>query len=257
MGIYDGKHAELYDQLYAEKSYVVEARRIHEALNSFGSGSSRRLLDIACGTGSHAFELEKLGHDITATDISADMLAVARRRAAELSSGVRFEQQDMQRLSINAAPFDAVLCLFDAIGHVQTTAAIKQTFARVHQHLRKDGLLILEFWHAAAIVAKYDPLRVRRFRTGDVEILRLSETTLDLARQCATVQHSIYEFLASGRYTLSSETQTNRFFSLQEMVALLDDCRFDLVKYFAGYSTDEMLTTDTWHILLIARRRSE
>lgn len=184
------------------------------------------------------------------------MLARAREKAREVSSPVRFEKQDMRALDVASRPFDAVLCLFDAIGHVQTTAAIKQTFGAVHRHLRDGGLFVLEFWHAAAMAGRHDPLRVRRFGTERGEVLRLSETTVDVALQCATVQHAIYDLRGDGTYQTAVERQVNRFFSLPEMSALLDDCHFDVLKYYSGYSSDEILTPDTWHIVLVARRRA-
>jgi SAM-dependent methyltransferase len=256
MGIYDGRHAELYDLFYGAKPYAAEAGYLHGMLQRFSGQPVRRLLDIACGTGSHAIELERLGYEVVGTDISEDMLVRAREKARAASSAIRFECQDMRALDVASHPFDAVLCLFDAIGHVQTTAAIKQTLAAVHRHLRDDGLLVLEFWHAAAMAGHHDPLRVRKWTTERGEILRLSETTVDLALQCATVQHTIYDLRRDGTYRTAVERQVNRFFSLQEMSTLLDDCRFDVLKYYSGYSADEKLTPDTWHIVLVARRRA-
>lgn len=256
MGIYDGRHAELYDLFYGAKSYAAEVSYLHGLLQRFSAHPVRSLLDIACGTGSHAIELERLGYDVVGSDISEDMLACAREKARETRSEVRFEKQDMRTLEVASGPFDAVLCLFDAIGHVQATAAIKQTFGAVHRHLRDDGLFVLEFWHAAAMAGQHDPLRVRKFATERGEILRLSATTVDLALQCATVEYAIYDLRSDGTYQAAVERQVNRFFSLQEMSALLDDCGFDVLKYYSGYSPDEVLTPDTWHIVLVARRRA-
>lgn len=255
MGIYQGRHAELYDLFYSQKRYAEEAAFVHDALQRCSHGSTRRLLDIACGTGSHAIELEKHGYEVVATDISDDMLAFAREKAKHVSSQVRFERQDMRQLGLAQASFDAALCLFDAIGHVLSTKAIKETFAGVWHHLRPQGLFILEFWHSAAIISKYEPLRVRRFRGTQGEILRLSETVLDIAEQSASVQHSIYELRNDGTYAVAVETQMNRFFSLPEMRDLLNSCNFDILKGFAGFSHDERLTRETWHVVLIAQRR--
>jgi ubiquinone/menaquinone biosynthesis C-methylase UbiE len=256
MGIYDGRHAELYDLFYQAKPYAAEAGYLDGLLHRFSKQPVRRVLDIACGTGSHAIELERLGYEIVGSDISEDMLVRAREKARTASSAMRFERQDMRALDVASRPFDAVLCLFDAIGHVQTTVAIKQTFRAVHRHLRDDGLFVLEFWHAAAMIGRHDPLRVRKFTMDRGDILRLSQTTVDLALQCATVEHAIYDLRSDGNYQTAIERQTNRFFSLPEMNGLLDDCRFDVVKYYSGYSPDENLTPDTWHIVLVARRRA-
>jgi SAM-dependent methyltransferase len=256
VGIYDGRHAELYDLFYGAKPYAAEVGYLHGLLQQFSGRAVRRILDIACGTGSHAIELEKLGYDVIGSDISEDMLARAREKAQAGRCELRFEKQDMRTLDVASRPFDAVICLFDAIGHVQTTAAIKQTFRAVHRHLRDDGLFVLEFWHAAAMAGQHDPLRVRKFATERGEILRLSHTTVDLALQCATVEHAIYDLRSDRTYETAVERQTNRFFSLPEMSALLDDCGFDVVKSYSGYSPDENLSPDTWHIVLVARRRA-
>lgn len=256
MGIYDGRHAELYDLFYGAKPYAAEASYVRDLLQRFSKQPVRRVLDIACGTGSHAIELERLGHDVVGSDISEDMLIRARDKARGIGSKIRFEKQDMRDLDVASKPFDAVLCLFDAIGHVQTTAAIKQTFGAVHRHLRDDGLFVLEFWHAAAMAGRHDPQRLRKFATERGEILRLSQTAVDLASQCATVEHTIYELRSDGTYRTAVERQVNRFFSLQEMTTLLDDCNFDVLKYYSGYSPDEILSPDAWHIVLVARRRA-
>jgi ubiquinone/menaquinone biosynthesis C-methylase UbiE len=256
MGIYDGRHAELYDLFYGAKPYAAEAGYLHGLLRELSMRPVHRVLDIACGTGSHAIELERLGYEIVGSDISDDMLTRAKAKAQDARSGIRFEKQDMRTFDVASRPFDAVLCLFDAIGHVQTTAAIKQTFRAVHRHLGEDGLFVLEFWHAAAMAGQHDPLRVRKIATERGEILRLSHTTVDLALQCATVEHAIYDLRSDGTYETAVERQVNRFFSLQEMSALLDDCDFDVVKYYSGYSPDEIVTPDSWHIVLVARRRA-
>lgn len=256
MGIYDGRHAELYDLFYGAKPYAAEASYLNDVLQRFSQQPVRRVLDIACGTGSHAIELERLGYEVVGTDISEDMLTSARDKARRTDAKVRFERQDMRTLDVAPGPFDAVLCLFDAIGHVRTTAAIKQTLGAVHRHLGNGGVFVLEFWHAAAMAAQHDPLRVRKFATKSGEILRLSQTSVDLALQCATVEYTIYDLHTDGSFQTAVERQVNRFFSLQEMSALLDDCGFEVVQHYSGYSEDEALTRDTWHIVLIARRRA-
>jgi ubiquinone/menaquinone biosynthesis C-methylase UbiE len=255
MSIYQGRHAELYDLFYAEKSYATETAFIHETLQRLSREPTKQLLDISCGTGSHAIELERYGYEVTATDISEDMLACARSKARKLSSQVRFERQDMRVIDLPGTKFDGALCLFDAIGHVLTNAGIKQTFSSVWRHLRPQGLFILEFWHAAAIISQYEPLRVRRLKTALGEILRLSETSLDIAQQSASVRHSIYEHRDDGTCPIAVEKQVNRFFSLPEMRELLDTSNFDTVGAFSGFTLDETPTCNTWHILLVARRR--
>lgn len=251
---YSGRHAELYDLFYADKPYAAEAAFVDECLTKYSVGPVTRLLEIACGTGTHAFHLEKHGHQITASDYSEGMLLRAKQKAAEKSSRVEFQLQDMTKLEVSGRPFDAAYCLFDAIGYVQTNDALFDVLHGVHNHLRPDGLFVFEFWHAAAMLRHYDPVRVRRWETDDSTVLRISETSLDVANQLSRVTYSIYELKNDGSYSTLTETQVNRYFLLQEMAAWLTTSGFTPVKWFAGFNDDETITDETWHIVAVARR---
>lgn len=255
MTSYSGRHAELYDLFYADKTYEAEAAFVDQCLREYSVGPANNLLEIACGTGTHALLLEKRGYRIVATDYSEDMLERAKQKGT--SSRVDFRLQDMTQLDVNGGPFDAAYCLFDAIGYVATNESLAKVFRGVHKHLRPDGLFIFEFWHAGAMLRHYDPVRVRRWKTDNSLILRISETTLDYANQLSRVSYSIYELKSDETYSSLSETQMNRYFLVQEMAAWLATTGFAPIKFFAGFTTDETISDETWHIVAVARRKEE
>jgi SAM-dependent methyltransferase len=255
LGSYLDRHAELYDLFYADKPYGAEAAFVADRLAENGVGSGGRLLELACGTGRHAFELEARGYRIVATDYSADMLARGAAAKAARGSGVELLQQDMRTLDVPGAPFDAVVSLFDSIGYVQTNDAIAAVLAGARRHLRPGGLLIVEFWHAPAMLRGYDPVRVRRWQTPDGEIVRISETKLDCARQLAHVTYSIMEIAKDGSLRRLQETQTNRYFLVQEMAGWLAAAGFEPLRWCAGFDVARPIDLDTWHVVVTARRR--
>src|SRR5580704_6155096 len=53
-------------------------------------------LDCGCGTGFLSFELAGRGHRVTGIDFAPAMLAEARRKAAERTVSVRFEEADAE-----------------------------------------------------------------------------------------------------------------------------------------------------------------
>jgi ubiquinone/menaquinone biosynthesis C-methylase UbiE len=255
MSSYIGRHAELYDIFYSDKEYDKEAAFVNQCLEQFGEKQVENVLEIACGTGSHAFELEKFGYKITATDYSEDMLNCARKKAKSRSSSVDFKKQDMRSLESPEHPFEAVICLFDSIGYVITNEALNQVFQGVNRQLNEKGLFIFEFWHAAAMLRNYDPLRLRRWETKNGEIFRVSETSLDIERQVSKVKYSILELDNSGGYSRIEEIQENRYFLVQEINNLLTQNNFEAVRFFAGFQSNEKIIEDTWHILAVARRK--
>lgn len=223
-------------------------------LRDYSNGPVNNLLELACGTGTHALQLEKHGYRIVATDYSEDMLQRARQKGVAAASRVDFRFQNMTQLDLSDGPFDAAYCLFDAIGYVRTNDALHRVFSGVQKHLRPDGLFVFEFWHAPAMLRHYDPVRVRRWQIGDSLVLRISETTLDYQQQTSAVVYSIYELKADGTYSTLSEKQVNRYFLVQEMAAWLTSTGFEPVKWFAGFSKDEVISHETWHIVAVARR---
>jgi SAM-dependent methyltransferase len=255
MGSYLDRHAELYDLFYAEKPYAEEAAFVAARLAELGVGKGARVLELACGTGRHAFELERLGYRMVATDYSPDMLARAQRAKEARGSGVELLQQDMRELDVPGAPFDAIVSLFDSIGYVRTNEALQAALAGAREHLRPNGALVLEFWHAAAMLRGHDPVRVRRWQTPEGEIVRISETELDCVHQLAHVTYSIMEIAKDGTLSRLRETQTNRYFLVQEMAGWLDRAGFEPVRWCSGFDEARSIDVDTWHVVVTARRR--
>ncbi|MBI3160562.1 MAG: class I SAM-dependent methyltransferase [Chloroflexi bacterium] len=256
MGSYLGRHAEYYDTFYAEKDYAGEAAFVHACLQEFGAGGVKRVLELACGTGGHSFRLAEYGYDILATDYSQDMLAVARRKLAGRELPLRFERLDMRDLPAPGEPYDAVVCLFDSIGYVQTNAAIGQVLDGIRRSLRPGGLLVMEFWHAPAMLKHYEPLRVKRFPIEGGELLRISETRLEPENSLAHVAYTIYDLKADGTYTCLKETQTNRYFLQGEMRLWLETHRLTPLRFYNGFADDERMSDQTWHILAVAQREA-
>src|SRR5438477_9986941 len=93
---YAGRYAELYDFFYADKPYADEAAFVHDCIRKFSSTAVHDVLELACGTGRHALELEKFGYNVTATDRSPDMLQVARQR----NSKIQFIAADIEQLQL-------------------------------------------------------------------------------------------------------------------------------------------------------------
>lgn len=66
-------------------------------------------LDAGCGTGFLTFELAARGHHVTGVDFAPAMIVEARRKAAERSASVRFEEADAERLPFPPASFDLAI----------------------------------------------------------------------------------------------------------------------------------------------------
>jgi SAM-dependent methyltransferase len=254
MSVYAGRFAELYDLFYSDKPYAEEAKFVHECIQELSSFDVRQVLELACGTGRHALELEKYGYNITATDQSPEMLQIARERAAKKHSKVEFVTADMKQLELTRKESDAAVCLFDSIGYLKTNESLVAALKGIWDHLRANGLFIFEFWHAPAMLNQYSPVRIRRWKNPKSEIIRISETTLDRKNCLASVDYTVHELNDDGTYSTFSETHRNRFFSVDEMETILAAANFKAVKFFAGFKKTEQIGEDTWHVVAVSRK---
>lgn len=99
-----------------------------------------RALDAGCGTGFQTATLRALGWTVHGVDLSARLLAVARRKwpTAPLACG------DLERLPYREAAFDAVVCCGSTLSFVTTPSRALAEIARV---LRPGGRLLVECEH--------------------------------------------------------------------------------------------------------------
>jgi len=212
------------------------------------------VLDLACGSGRHAFEFATMGHSVTGVDYSPDLLAVARAAAESRGLDVRFVEQDMRVLDVDGGPFDAVTCLFDSIGYLLTNEPIVEALRRARQHLAPHGVLAVEFLHAPAVLRHASPVRVRRLPTpAGGTLYRISEVRLDTARQTMHVDYELLDLNEAGTAVSHwTETHDNRYFSLEEMRALFQSAGLTS-QFIPAYGEADTIDDSVWHVIAIAR----
>ena len=101
--------------------------------------------ELACGSGRVTVPLASAGVEITGVDISPEMVAAARDRAARAavpSGGARFSVGDM-RMPQGEREFDAVLIPLHSLSHMLKTEDVLTTLDAVHRSLRPHGRLAL------------------------------------------------------------------------------------------------------------------
>lgn len=106
----------------------------------------RAVLDAGCAAGAHAVELLARGARVTGIDVSAEMVAEARRRCADAGGHAEFVVADLGApLPLPEAAYDGVLCSL-VLHYLRDWSVPLAEFARV---LRPGGWLVLSSDHPA------------------------------------------------------------------------------------------------------------
>jgi SAM-dependent methyltransferase len=140
-GAYWARHADLFETaLRRYQPTFLEAAAIR---------APDVVLDVGCGTGSTTRDAARRATEGTAlgVDLSADMLAVARDRAAAEGLGnARFEQADAQIHPFEPGAFDLALSRTGTMFFGDLRAA----FANIAHALRPGGRFVQLVWQALA-----------------------------------------------------------------------------------------------------------
>jgi SAM-dependent methyltransferase len=178
--------AQVYDLLYgaAGKDYAGEADDLHALIESRRPGA-RSLLDVACGTGAHLWHLRGR-FEVAGVDLEPAMLDEARRRLP----GVLLVQADMKSLDLQRR-FDAITCLFSAIGYMRTTAELDQAMAAFRRHLSPGGIVVVDGWVRRG--SWHDPGTIQALSgaTDQLAVARVTRSRRDGNRTALELHHLI------------------------------------------------------------------
>ncbi|HWC75748.1 MAG TPA: methyltransferase domain-containing protein, partial [Gemmatimonadales bacterium] len=103
---------EEYHALYPHRDEEDARRAVELIRGTVAWTAGERILDLACGPGRHAAELERLGGRVVGLDLSRAMLRRARER-----SRAAFVRGDMRALPFRSGSFALAVNLFTSFGY--------------------------------------------------------------------------------------------------------------------------------------------
>ncbi|MDP1678357.1 MAG: class I SAM-dependent methyltransferase [Bacteroidota bacterium] len=253
------QYAEFYNLLYREKNYIDEAEYITKIIKKLLAPKSSpvTLLDLACGTGKHIFHLEKMGFLVEGSDISSNMITVARESAKSNGSKAAFYNYSFQDSHKIEKKYDVVISMFSAMDYLTSMDDFLRTLKNISNLLTEDGIFIFDYWNGNAVTRHYDPVKVIRKSDSNGELLRISETNLDIVQQIATVKFSCMYFVDGKRIHDFTELHPMRYYFFQEMYNILNSNGFDVVYTSPFMKFDGPIDPYEWNISVGLKKKGK
>ena len=250
------KYADFYDSLYEDKSYRQECNFVKHVFETYSEKKINSILDLGCGTGSHALPFADMGYAVTGIDISENMLDIARKKASDQKKQIEFVQQDIRHLDL-PQKFDAAVAMFAVMGYQASNQDFEDTLTSVHRHLNIGGLFIFDVWFGPAVLTQKPGDRVKIIEQKDKKIIRYAHPVLDIINHTVEVNYTVLEIAQNNLVTETEESHLMRFFFYQELKYFLEKNGFEILEICPFMDLDGSVNESCWNISVITTKTTK
>ena len=207
-----------YDKLFMDWQSTTreQAKILNNLFESNGFDRTVKILDCACGIGTQAIGLARLGYCVTASDFSDGALAEAKIRAATAGVNIRFENADFRALSETfQEPFDIVIAMDNALPHMLSREDLEKAVGSIAGQLTDGGIFVGSIRDYDALLESkppYSPPYIHKTQDGqrvsfqtwdwDGDHYKLIQYIIDDTETCAVSKFAC-EYRATRREELT------------------------------------------------------
>ncbi|MEG0313963.1 MAG: class I SAM-dependent methyltransferase [Erysipelotrichaceae bacterium] len=177
------------------------------------------ILELACGSGTLAKLLADKHYKIEASDISKDMINIARDKLK--GTNVNIYEFNMINIQLDKN-YDNIICFCDSINYLETNDDVKRMFKSVYEHLNDQGVFMFDI-HS---IDRLDEFKDEFFEEGLIgsNSYEWSITTMD-----DSLYHQFVFYNEDGIPTV--ENQIQRVYDIKFIEEILVECGFSYKVY--------------------------
>jgi SAM-dependent methyltransferase len=216
-----------YDVVMEHVEYEAWAGYV-DALLKEHHPAPEAVLELACGTGSLALELQPLGpYRYAGTDLSEDMLRVARAKAELAGAPIHFARADFTDFRADP-PVDVLILLYDGLNYLLAEDRIRALFRCAWRALRPGGIFLFDQSTPANSINN-EPYFEDRGRADVFSYVRRSRYDRERRLHTTTLDMTV-----DGRSFREEHVQ--RAYDVAEVRALLAETPFELLALYDNFS---------------------
>lgn len=189
------------------------------------------VLDMTCGTGSQAFYLAERGYDIIGSDFSHALVDIARNKAKDRNQNISFLDGDMR--TIKVGQFDAVITIFNAIGHL-TKVDFEKALQNIHANLKDGGIYVFDIFNLQAITDQVinDFDMDIESRVNGINIHNIQHSEID-RKQGLLTSHDHYTITSTtGKKDMYENSFSLQIYTSKELQVMLERNGFKVLEQY-------------------------
>ena len=251
MGCFKKNYSEIYDLLYSRKNYFKEFNLIKKIINK-NFKKCESLLDLGCGTGEYSNLMTSLKLNVVGVDRSLNMIKIAKRKYSK-NYRLKFIKSNIENINLKKK-FDIISALFHILSYQNSNPKIDKFFLKSYSHLKKNGILIFDFWYKNGVFSLQSPMRVRQIENDDYSIVRTTLSQWHKKIDQIYDQHNLIVLDKKKNFFIKfKETHKMKYFDIDYIKQKLKKFNFKFIQSL-DLETGKSLTKNSWGALVVAKK---
>ena len=227
------KFAYYYDEIMQEMNYDLWVEFVEPYLKK-----DDKILDLACGTGTFATMLKLKGYDVSASDLSEEIIEIANEKRKINRLDINFYVADMTNFRVDEKQ-DVITCFFDSVNFLKDKNEVKKLFNSVYSALKENGYFIFDIF-SKEMLKEYTENELNE----DYETFKIHWKTSLIKSD--TLKHNI-------EITEDDESIKETYYEYYYDIKDILDKRFEIIKISGDFNDD--LEDDDERILIVLKKK--
>jgi cyclopropane fatty-acyl-phospholipid synthase-like methyltransferase len=231
-----------YLNVYQHRNEQDAEEHIKLILDNVEIPSRSKILDMACGAGRHAVILARKDFEVTAVDLSENLLLIARQSARDENLNINFIRSDIREFKTNEK-FNLIINLFTSFGYFDSDEENFSVLQKAYDLLTNDGYFVLDFFNSYFL---------------QQNLIESSEEILDKVKihQFRKIKENrvTKKIVITKDGNLSQFEESVRMFTKEELTKAIKNIGFDIYKTFGDFLGNEFEQFTSPRLIMICKK---
>lgn len=221
------EYAKFYDLLYRTKDYKFEFENI---LKRIPVNEIDNILELGCGTGTYSVIAAEYFENISAVDLSRDMITLAELKNHR--SNISYSVGDLCKVEFSEK-FDLIFSLFHVFSYLASIDSLKEALETASKHMKVGSFLCFDVWSSAGFVSnKLETRRKEVMNSEGSRIIRYSYSNHNPIEETVVVNFDFVVLEKTEAPKFFQEQHLMKYWSRETICNVADDFGLSLVESF-------------------------
>ena len=231
-----------YLNVYKHRDEKEAEELVKLVFDNISLSKNSHILDLAAGFGRHAILFAKLGYNVTAVDLSENLLSIAKENAKSEGIHINFVHSDIRNFNPDSQ-YDLIVNLFTSLGYFEEDEENYYILRKVFDILSAGGFFVLDYFNKNFVVKNIVAKTVEEIDDGVITQHRFIEG-----------ERIVKEITIDKEGKVNKFYESVRMFSSNELIKMIQKLGFKNLRTFGDLSGNPFELESSPRIIIIVKK---